>query len=280
MPAPAVVLPTTAPSRDMPSDVYVPTANAWAASLPDFGTSLEAIGEYVDAKAGELDQIIGGAGFYGTSTTPLTIGTGAKSLTTQAGLSFRSGAFAMAVDAANLTNKMWGPITYDPDTGAMVITVAADGYEGSGSISSWYITLTGDQGPAVALASAAEILAGNGAKAMTAGAARTAAAKQTLTDASTIAWNLASGTNAKVTLGANRIMGLPTNIWEGCSGRLEIVQDGTGSRLITAWNAFFDFGFDGLPVLSTGAGKIDVIYFDVYDASGSPRARCAFSKAA
>jgi len=146
MPAPAVVLPTTAPSRDMPSDVYVPTANAWAASLPAFGASLEAIGEYVDEVAGDLDTILAGAGFVGTSTTSMTIGAGPKSLTVQEGLTFRDGSWVELVDQANSDNWMWMQALYNPATGAMSGTVPANGFSGSGAKTAWNVILSGPMG--------------------------------------------------------------------------------------------------------------------------------------
>ncbi|MBM6672186.1 hypothetical protein H6B14_15755, partial [Phocaeicola coprophilus] len=56
----------------------------------------------------------------------------------------------------------------------------------------------------------------------------TAANEQTLTDASTVAWDMSLGFNAKVTLAGNRTLGAPTNPVEGQTYRLRIIQDGTG----------------------------------------------------
>lgn len=53
---------------------------------------------------------------------------------------------------------------------------------------------------------------------------------QTLTDAATIAWNVALGNNARVTLGGNRTLDLPTNIKDGGVYLLEVTQDATGGR--------------------------------------------------
>lgn len=88
----------------------------------------------------------------------------------------------------------------------------------------------------------------------------------TLTDAATIAWDMSLGYNAKVTLGGNRAIGTPTNPVEGRSYSLMIIQDGTGSRTISDWGDI-DFGEAGAPTLSTGAGKIDVIYMQCIDAA-------------
>ncbi|MCH2219445.1 MAG: hypothetical protein MK097_03840 [Dechloromonas sp.] len=94
-----------------------------------------------------------------------------------------------------------------------------------------------------------------------------------LTDAATIAVDMAKGINYSVTLGGNRTVGAPTNCKRGQSGVFEITQDATGSRTLT-WNAAYDFGGAGTPTLSTGTGKTDLISYYVLDAS-TPLLRCA-----
>jgi len=148
MPSPPVVLPTTAPSRDMPSEVYVPTANAWAASLPTFGTSLQAIGEYVDELANEIATVFDGAGFVSTSTTSLAIGSGAKSLDIATGLQLAPGMhITAAVTASSALNSMFGTVTaYNSGTGDLDFTVEVDDVKGSGTYSAWTVSLSGPKG--------------------------------------------------------------------------------------------------------------------------------------
>ena len=62
---------------------------------------------------------------------------------------------------------------------------------------------------------------------------------QTLTDAATITYDLASGHNAKVTLTADRTLALPSNLAEGASGVLTITQDGTGGHALTLASGWF-----------------------------------------
>jgi hypothetical protein len=57
-------------------------------------------------------------------------------------------------------------------------------------------------------------------------------AEQTLTDASTVTWDVTLGLNAKVTLGGNRTLSI-TNCSAGMSGKLLVIQDGTGSRTLS-----------------------------------------------
>jgi len=56
-----------------------------------------------------------------------------------------------------------------------------------------------------------------------------------LTDAASLAWDMATGINFSVVLGGNRALANPTNLVPGMSGFLNVVQDGAGGRSITAY---------------------------------------------
>lgn len=103
-------------------------------------------------------------------------------------------------------------------------------------------------------------------------------APQTLTDASTITWDVATYYNAKVTLGGNRTLAAPTNYYAGQTITLAITQDATGSRTLS-FNAAYDFGEAGTPTLSTVASRVDVLVAYCYDAT-TPKFRAALNKAA
>lgn len=108
-------------------------------------------------------------------------------------------------------------------------------------------------------------------------AGATAAVPQTLAPGATISWDLSLGFNAKVTLGAAaNAFQAPVNPKEGITYRLELIQDGTGSRTAT-FAAAFDFGGAGTPTLSTVAAKHDFIFLDCYDPV-TPKFRAAFNK--
>ena len=59
-----------------------------------------------------------------------------------------------------------------------------------------------------------------------------------LADAATIATNASKGETFEVTLGGNRTMGAPSNIYKGKRLKYVIIQDGAGGRTL-AWNAVF-----------------------------------------
>ena len=79
-----------------------------------------------------------------------------------------------------------------------------------------------------------------------------------LTDASSIATNLALSNNFSVTLGGSRTLANPTNIVAGQSGSFFITQDGTGSRTL-AYGGYFKFVGGTAPTLSTAAASVDRI---------------------
>jgi hypothetical protein len=89
-----------------------------------------------------------------------------------------------------------------------------------------------------------------------------AGAEVTLTDATTIAVDMSTFINAKVTLGGNRTLGQPSNTKPGQSGAIRIIQDGAGSRTL-AFHADWKFAFGADPVLSTTAGATDILFYHV-----------------
>ena len=79
--------------------------------------------------------------------------------------------------------------------------------------------------------------------------------EDTLTDASSIVWNVINSPVAKVTLTANRAMAAPTGtgIAAGQMISVLVIQDAGGTNELT-WNAVYEFPSDTAPTLtSTGA---------------------------
>jgi len=84
---------------------------------------------------------------------------------------------------------------------------------------------------------------------------------QVLTDQAAIDWNLALGGAATVTLGGDRTLNEAANMVSGARYSLRIIQDGTGTRLLT-WHATYRFPGGVDPALSAAAGNIDILQFD------------------
>lgn len=176
---------------------------------------------------------------------------------------------------------------------AYIVTVAGKIGGASGTsvdAGDWYIALADNAGGTQAgvgtswavvehnlvAATAAEIQAGTAGRVVAPDKLIASAVFQTLTDAATIAWDMAAGYNAKVTLGGNRTQGTPTNPKEGITYTLLLIQDGTGSRTWTP-AASMKFGSAGNPTLSTAAGKKDMVFLQCIDAA-TPEFRCTFNK--
>lgn len=83
---------------------------------------------------------------------------------------------------------------------------------------------------------------------------------QTLTDGANVNWDVRAGVVASLTLGGNRTLAAPTNLVNGGTYILHVIQDGTGNRTIT-WNSVFKWPAATAPTLSTAAGARDILTF-------------------
>jgi hypothetical protein len=87
-----------------------------------------------------------------------------------------------------------------------------------------------------------------------------------LTDAATITVDASLGNDFRVTLGASRAMGNPTNPINGQQIIFQITQGSGGSAAIT-WGTAYEFSSAlPQPTLSTTAGQTDLLGF-IYEAS-------------
>ena len=86
-------------------------------------------------------------------------------------------------------------------------------------------------------------------------------AQTTLTDASTIAWDLSQNQVAQVTLGDNRTLGAATNQTAGATYILIVKQDGTGGRTLDVSNALYKFPGGVEPVVANGANDVSIFSF-------------------
>lgn len=81
---------------------------------------------------------------------------------------------------------------------------------------------------------------------------------QTLVDTASIAWNLANGTFADVTLGGNRTLATPSGLSKQQLARLIVYQDDTGGRTLTFGGGYL---FSATPTLSTNSLTADIFDF-------------------
>jgi len=82
----------------------------------------------------------------------------------------------------------------------------------------------------------------------------------TLTDGANISWDLDNNQVSKVTLAGNRTLDNPTNMVDGGTYILRVIQDATGSRTL-AYGSAYKWPLNVTPVLSTGANDVDIISF-------------------
>ncbi|UPT53197.1 fiber protein [Synechococcus phage Ssp-JY42] len=200
--------------------------------------------------------------YFATSTTSLSVGSGVKAFTlAQTGKAFANGDDVTAFSRSNVGNRIRGPASsVNSGTGAITITVPADGFAGSGTVSDWIVVHS--LFAALLEGLAADILLGTSrVAALTPDAIYDALAEVTLIDATTVAVDMSTFINAKVTLGGNRTLGNPTNAKPGQTGRIRVIQDGTGSRTLAFSSNWKRQG--GAPTLTTTAAAYDVIVYDV-----------------
>ena len=139
MTIPSVTVLSTPPEQSDP-DNFNTRADTFLGELPTFGTELNSSISEINNTVANIDTFVAGASYSGTSTTSITVGTGSKSLTTQAGLSYTT---SMWVAVQNSAQSKWieGWITsYTSSTGAMVVNAVR--YGGSGTDTSWYVNLS------------------------------------------------------------------------------------------------------------------------------------------
>lgn len=84
-----------------------------------------------------------------------------------------------------------------------------------------------------------------------------------LTDATSIAVNMALSNDFFVTLGGNRTVEAPTNCQPGQGGLIFVHQDGTGGRTL-AWNSVWRFPSSTAPTITATSSSRDAIAYEVY----------------
>lgn len=123
--------------------IYVTTATAASTGATDTITSGEWATPQILAQNGATGA--SGPGYAATSTTSLTYGVGARSLTTQTGLAYAVGSRIRVTKSSDITQWMEGLVTsYTTGTGALNFT--SELFVGSGSNADWTLSLAGLNG--------------------------------------------------------------------------------------------------------------------------------------
>ena len=229
-----------------------------------------------------------------TSTSSVAIATGNKTFVTAGFYEWAVGMWVTVTSAANPANFMFGQVT-SWTTATNTVVVDVDNVGGSGTYSDWTIALSafapigsyltsadigvtvqgydGDLAAIAALAGASGVLKKTGvntwaldtgtfveAETATTFTAQQVFGNSALTDASTIAWDVASKQVATFTfVSSSRTMGAPTNMVNGGFYALAVIQN-AGSNTLT-WNSVFKWASGAAPTLSTAAGAKDYFVF-------------------
>ncbi|CAB4131193.1 hypothetical protein UFOVP120_67 [uncultured Caudovirales phage] len=93
-----------------------------------------------------------------------------------------------------------------------------------------------------------------------------AAAFVTLSDASSIAIDMATGFNFQVTIAGNRTLANPTNPKVGQSGVIIVAQDSTGGYTL-GFGTSYKFANATAPTISTTANSVNMLFYYVYTSS-------------
>ena len=117
-----------------------PMSTTFAADAYAFTQWMATAGAEMNA---EIDRInaLGFGSYSASSASALTLGTGVKSLTVEAGKGFVLGQPIVVAETATPTNNMIGTVTsYNSTTGALVVNVTSK--NGTGSASAWTISVS------------------------------------------------------------------------------------------------------------------------------------------
>ena len=178
-----------------------------------------------------------GAGYYGTTSTSLTIGTGSKSFTTQSGMAYVAGGPIQLIPSGNTAYSMSGTVSSYSSTGtAMTITVTTT--VGSGTFSSWTLVGSGPPGANGAAGS-------NGAISLVQVNTASQTVQPTL--------NLKAGTNVTIT-GSNNTGNTSTDVTISASGSLP--PSATVGSLLVANGSLSANAFLGTNKQFCAAGKL------------------------
>lgn len=228
-----------APVRNDPN--FADVAEIWVQYLADTYTP------ELNALAAAIVLQNSAANFNGTSTTPLTVGTGSKSLTVETGKLYLAGQYVVIASAANpTTRRMYGVVdSYNALNGALVVIVESV-VGAATSASDWNVTPSGPIGPASGTVLTNPSVTGSLIEDV-----------YTITDGASVDIDYTNGSIQMWTLGANRTP-TATVFPEGVSITLHIAD---GTNYAVNWTTIGVVWIGGVaPVLPTTGYGIIVLY--------------------
>lgn len=144
-------------------------ADAALTAADRVATAADRVQTGIDAAAAAAAAIAAAAANTGTSTTLLAVGTGSKSVSTQAGKQWSTGQWLILVSTGTPTEYMIGQVTSYSGT-SLTLSVPTAGAVGSGTHADWGIAVSGPvgaTGASYAGTSSSSVAIGSGSKAFT-----------------------------------------------------------------------------------------------------------------
>jgi hypothetical protein len=205
-----------------------------------------------------------------TGTTGATGSTGATGATGPTGPAGANGAGSGTVTSVGLSVPTGLSISGSPVTvsGSFTVTWTA-GYQGYTSAEATKLAgiATGAQ-VNLSTATAAQLQAGTANVVVNPDVVMSAMAWSALTYAATVVIDHAAGCYRTLLLAGNPTLGAPSNPKPGLPFNIAVKQPASGGPDTLSYNAAFNFGTAGAPILSTAAGAEDLLCF-VCRASGN-----------
>ncbi len=214
------------------------------------------------------------ASLSSTSTTSATIGTGAQTFVTQSGKQYSAGQFLVISSNASALNFMHGTVTSYSGT-SLVMNITDIG--GSGAHADWNISLSGTQGPTgpsgggtvtsvsgttnriVVTNSTTTPIVDIGSLVVTTNTVNAYTAQQYIatqvitSSAGSIAWNLDTQSEARITMTENATLANPTNMKDGGTYGIEV----NNTSYTLAYGSAYKFtSSGGIPVIPSGRSRL------------------------
>ncbi|HEY3694053.1 hypothetical protein [Phenylobacterium sp.] len=274
---------TTPPSSSDPT-TFDARGDAFLGELPAFEVEMLAVGAQATADAATASAASASAAANATiasnaasaaaasattqttSATSLTITNGASRtfLGVSGSLTLVKGMYMLAASSAN-PDTYWMSGRVLSYSGTTLVVSMDNAYVANlgAARADWVISLAVAGGRPSAVP--ADVYAATAGVSLDPATLIAGTAPQSVTYASTIAWDVATkGYSIKATLTGDIVIGAPSVLRDGMTYRIKLKQDGAGGHAPT-FNAIYNWGDAGVPDVNTGANVVSIFAGD-YDA--------------
>lgn len=277
-PTPPITAAPDAPQRltDTPLS-FTTKADAFVDWMADAGPEFSAVAEAAEANAtaaeaaavtaeAAADAAVVATTLVATSTSSVAISAGAKSIAwAETGRTFANGMMAELIKLSDPSQRVWGALSSVDNTARWAtLTVASDGFAGTGTHTDWLLVI----GALAALseATAAQVREKAAHVAVSPDAGRDAAAAVAVTMGATVTVSGADGLRRTLAANGSFTLAAPTNVDPGDVIEIDVTHSANNNVL--AVNSALKRQ-NGLGVLSITSGHRDLIVILVQAVDGS-----------